>query len=133
MKIVLDTNVFISGIFFIGPPAQILKAWKEQKIQIVLSKEILDEYQRVAGELSAKFPSVDIEPIIELLTIYGEVVETAGISVTVCEDPDDNMLLECAIVSKCKIIVSGDNHLQKISGYQGIDVLKPREFIDNVL
>lgn len=133
MKIVLDTNVFISGIFFSGSPAQILKAWKEQKIQIVLSKEILDEYQRVAGELSAKFPSVDIEPIIELLTIYGEVVETAGISVTVCEDPDDNMFLECAIASNSKIIVSGDNHLLKISGYQGIDVLKPREFIDNVL
>jgi len=133
MKIVLDTNVFISGIFFSGPPAQILKTWKEQKIQIVLSKEILDEYQRVAGELSAKFPSVDIEPIIELLTIYGEVVETAGISVTVCEDPDDNMFLECAIASNSKIIISGDNHLLKISGYQGIDVLKPREFIDNVL
>jgi putative PIN family toxin of toxin-antitoxin system len=133
MKIVLDTNVFISGIFFSGPPAQILKAWKEQKIQIVLSKEILDEYQRVAGELSAKFPSVDIEPIIELLTIYGEVVETAGISVTVCEDPDDNMFLECAIASNSKIIISGDTHLLKISGYQGIDVLKPREFIDNVL
>jgi len=133
MKIVLDTNVFIYGIFFSGPPAQILKAWKEQKIQIVLSKEILDEYQRVAGELSAKFPSVDIEPIIELLTIYGEVVETAGISVTVCEDPDDNMFLECAIASNSKIIISGDNHLLKISGYQGIDVLKPREFIDNVL
>ena len=133
MKIVLDTNVFISGIFFSGPPAQILKAWKEQKIQIVLSREILDEYQRVAGELSAKFPSVDIEPIIELLTIYGEVVETAEISVTVCEHPDDNMFLECAIASNCKIIVSGDNHLLKISGYQGIDVLKPREFIDNIL
>ena len=125
--------MFISGIFFSGSPAQILKAWKEQKIQIVLSKEILDEYQRVAGELSAKFPLVNIEPIIELLTIYGEVVETAGISVTVCEDPDDNMFLECAIASNSKIIVSGDNHLLKISGYQGIDVLKPREFIDNVL
>ncbi len=133
MKIVLDTNVFISGIFFSGPPAQILKAWKDKKIRIVLSKEILDEYQRVAKELSAKFPSVDIEPIIELLTIYGEVVETTGVSVNVCEDPDDNMFLECAIASNSKIIVSGDNHLLKISGYQGIDVVSPRKFIDNVL
>ena len=133
MKIVLDTNVFISGIFFSGPPAKILKAWKEQKFQIVLSKDILDEYQRVAGELSAKFPSVDIEPIIELLTIYGEVVETKEINATECEDPDDNKFLECAIASNSMIIVSGDNHLLKISGCQGIDVLKPREFIDNML
>jgi hypothetical protein len=124
---------FISGIFFSGPPAQILKAWKEHQIQIVLSKEILDEYQRVAEELSNKFPSVNIGPIIELLTIYGEVVETEGITVSACQDPDDNMFLECAIAGNSKLIVSGDNHLLKISGYQGIAVVKPREFIDKVL
>ncbi len=43
MRIVLDTNVFISGIFFSGPPSQILNAWKDSKIQIVLSQEILKE------------------------------------------------------------------------------------------
>ena len=133
MKIVLDTNVFISGIFFSGPPAQILRAWKDRKIQIVLSKEILDEYQRVGEELSKKFPSIDIEPIIELLTIYGEVVETEGISVTICEDPDDNMFIECAIASSSKIIVSGDKHLLKISGYQGIESVKPRDFVERFL
>ena len=133
MKIVLDTNVFISGIFFSGPPAQILKAWNDQKFQIVISKEILSEYQRVAHELSKKFSAVDIVPIIELLTIYGEIVETEGVSVTVCEDPDDNMFLECAIASNSKIIVSGDKHLLRISGYRGIDVVKPRDFIDDSL
>ena len=133
MKIVLDTNVFISGIFFSGPPAQILRAWKDRKIQIVLSKEILDEYQRVGEELSKKFPSIDIEPIIELLTIYGEVVETEGISVTICEDPDDNMFIECAIASSSKIIVSGDKHLLKISGYQDIESVKPRDFVERFL
>jgi putative PIN family toxin of toxin-antitoxin system len=133
MKIVLDTNVFISGIFFSGPPAQILKAWKDQKFQIVISKDILSEYQRVADELSKKFSAVDIRPIIELLTIYGEIVETEGIFVTVCEDPDDNMFLECAIASNSKIIISGDKHLLRVSGYQGIDVVKPRDFIDDSL
>lgn len=133
MKIVLDTNVFISGIFFSGPPAQILRAWKDRKIQIVLSKEILDEYQRVGEELSKKFPSVDIEPIIELLTLYGEVVKTEGISVTACEDPDDNMFIECAIASRSKIIVSGDRHLLKISGYQDIESIKPRDFVERFL
>ena len=75
MRIVLDTNVFISGIFFTGPPSQILKAWQNQNLQILLSREILDEYQRVAVNLSAKFTSVDILPIIELMTIYGQIVE----------------------------------------------------------
>ena len=125
--------MFISGIFFSGPPAQILKSWKDQKFQIVISKEILREYQRVAQELSKKFSAVDIGPIIELFTIYGKIVETEGVSVTVCEDPDDNMFLECAIASNSKIIVSGDKHLLKVSGYQGINVVKPRDFVDDSL
>jgi len=130
MRIVLDTNVFISGIFFSGPPSQILKAWKDKHIQIVLSEEILTEYQRVGEELSSKYSKIDIGPIIDLLTIYGEVVETKGLSVSICEDPDDNKFIECAISSNCKIIVSGDKHLLNISGFQDIEVLKPREFID---
>jgi len=133
MKIVLDTNVFISGIFFSGPPSKILQAWRDLKIQIILSEEIIEEYQRVAEELSSKFSAVDIDRIIELLTIYGEVFETKNISVSVCEDPDDNKFIECAIASNSKLIVSGDKHLLNITGYQGILVLKPRDFIDNHL
>jgi len=131
MKIVLDTNVLISGIFFSGPPYQILKAWQEGKIQIAVSKDILIEYHRVAEELSAKFPNVEISQILELLTIHSEMVNTQGLEVSVCEDPDDNMFISCALGSKSRIIVSGDKHLLKISGYQKIEVLKPRIFLDN--
>jgi len=130
MKIVLDTNVFISGIFFHGPPAQILDAWKKSKIQIVLSKEIIDEYQRVAGVLSEKFPEIDISSIIDLIAIHAQIVDTEGIEVFECEDPDDNKFIECAIASKTKLIVSGDKHLLKISGYREIVVHNPRNFVD---
>ena len=46
MKVILDTNVLISGIFFSGPPHQILNAWRDGKIQLVISQEILKEYWR---------------------------------------------------------------------------------------
>jgi putative PIN family toxin of toxin-antitoxin system len=130
MRIVLDTNVFISGIFFSGPTYQILRAWRDKKIQIVLSKEMLAEYQRVGEELSRKYSEIDIFPIIDLLTIYGEIVEPKDLSVSICEDPDDNKFIDCAISSNCILIVSGDKHLLKISGFQEIEILKPREFID---
>jgi putative PIN family toxin of toxin-antitoxin system len=133
MKIVLDTNVFISGIFFGGPPSQILQSWRKSQIKIVLTEQILEEYQRVGEELSAKYPSINIEPIIELFTIFGEFVEAKGIAETICEDPDDNKFIECAIASKSKLIVSGDKHLLKISGYKEVEVLKPRQFVDNYL
>ncbi len=133
MKIVLDTNVFISGIFFGGPPSQILQSWRKSQIKIVLTEQILEEYQRIGEELSAKYPSINIEPIIELFTIFGEFVETKGIIETICEDPDDNKFVERAIACQSKLIVSGDKHLLKISGYKEIEVLKPRQFVDNYL
>lgn len=133
MKVILDTNVFISGIFFTGPPSQILKAWENRSFQIVISKHILSEYQRVAESLSSKFPSIDIIPIIELFTIHCEFVDTHGVNISVCEDPDDDKFIECAVASKCKTIVSGDKHLLKLTGYDGIAVLKPRQFLDKYL
>ena len=133
MKIVLDTNVLISGIFFSGPPYHILQAWRAGKIQLAVSKEILTEYHRVAEELSERFPGVELSPILELVTIHSEMVNTHGLDVSVCEDPDDNMFISCALGSKSKVIVSGDKHLLKISGYQEIEVLKPRVFLDTHL
>ena len=50
MKIIVDTNVFISGVFYSGPPYQILKAWREDKIQLVISEEMLEEYCRVGDQ-----------------------------------------------------------------------------------
>jgi len=133
MRVILDTNVFISGIFFSGPPSQILKAWANQSFQIVLSQQILVEYQRVAEELSSKFQSIDILPIIELVTIHGQFVDTQSFDISVCEDPDDDKFLECAVAGKCKTIISGDKHLLKLSGYEGITVWSPRNFVDKYL
>ena len=133
MKIVLDTNVFISGIFFSGPPYQILKAWEKGSFQILLSQDILDEYHRVAHELSSKFSSVDISPIIEMVTVHGQFVDTKDLDIVACEDPDDDKFIECAIAGKCRIIISGDKHLLKLSGYQDITVLNPRNFVEKYL
>jgi predicted nucleic acid-binding protein len=63
VKIVLDTNVLVSGIFFTGPPSKILRAWSRGKVQLVVTPEILDEYRRVVIELHDKFPGVEVGPI----------------------------------------------------------------------
>ena len=133
MKVILDTNVFISGIFFSGPPSQILKAWGNRSFQILLSQSILFEYQRVAEALSSKYSSIDILPIIDLITIHGTFVDTHGFDISVCEDPDDDKFLECALAGKCKTIVSKDKHLLKLSVYENVVVLNPRNFVEKYL
>ena len=54
MKLILDTNVLVSGIFFGGVPGQILAAWADERVSLVLSPAILDEYARVGAELATK-------------------------------------------------------------------------------
>ena len=133
MRVVLDTNVFVSGVFFTGPPHEILKAWRDRRIKIVLSAEILEEYRRVGVELTSKFPGVDLEPFLTLLALDAEVVFAPSLSEAVCDDPDDDKFLACALAGRCKVIVSGDKLLRRVSGYRGIDVTTPRRFVDEYL
>ena len=133
MKIVLDTNVFVSGVFFSGPPHQILKAWKNQEFQILISLEILDEYFRVGEELSVQFPEVDLNPILELFTTNAELIEAVQLNEAVCDDPDDDKFFACAIAGAADLIVSGDKHLLKVSGYQGIEIIRPRLFVNRYI
>jgi putative PIN family toxin of toxin-antitoxin system len=133
MKVILDTNVLVSGIFFTGPPYQILKAWHAGKLKLIISPEILEEYQRVGAALAEKFPAIDLGKILELVTIKAEMVQAQSLPVPVCVDPDDDKFLACALASKCKVIVSGDKHLLDVSGFREVRVLKPRDFLDEYL
>ena len=133
MKIILDTNVFISGIFFGGPPYQILDAWRNGKVDIVVSEDIFDEYQRVAKELSRQFKEVDISTFLDLITVNAMWVEAPQLPFNVSADPDDDKFLSCALASKTKLIVSGDKHLLAVSGYRNIEIVKPSSFVDHHL
>ena len=133
MKIVLDTNVLVSGIFFSGPPAEILRAWSQGKFKLVLSPEILDEYTRVSAELAEKFPDINIRRILDLVVVRSEVCSPAALPQQVCEDPHDDKFFAAALDSRAKIIISGDKHLLRVSGYQGVSVLTPRQFLEQHL
>jgi len=130
VRVILDTNVFVSGVFFSGPPYQILRAWRDGKLQLVISEEIIAEYRRVGSILAKQFPGVDLGPILEMVTVEADLVQAPGLPTPVCDDPDDDKFLACALAAKTRIIVSGDRHLIRVSGYQGIKIMKPREFAD---
>ena len=133
MKVVIDTNVFVSGVFFSGPPFQILQAWRDGKIQLVISPEILDEYRRVGEILAEEHPAIDPEPMLEFVVQNAVVFSAPPLPKRVCDNPDDDKFLDCALASGSNLVVSGDRHLLKVSGYQTIEVLKPRNFLDKYL
>lgn len=133
LKVVMDTNVFVSGVFFSGPPYEILKVWQEGGFELVVSQEILDEYRRVGEILSTERPKVDLNPILTFVIEHAKVYQPIELGQSICEDPDDDKFFACALASDSKIIISGDKHLLKVSGYEGIEVLKPRDFLDRYL
>jgi len=133
VKVVLDTNVFISGLYFRGPPYQALEAWRDGVIQLVVSEKILEEYLRVGEILSKQFSKIRLNPILELLTIEAEIVADFKLPAPVCIDPEDDKFLECAIAGKVDVLVSGDKHLLNVSGYCGIEIVTPREFVEKHL
>ena len=133
MKVILDTNVFVSGVFFSGPPYRILEAWREGELELIMSSDILDEYRRVATVLAEGFPPVDLRGILEFVEKEAVFFDAPALSEQICDDPDDDKFLACAFASDSKIIVSGDKHLLRVSGYRDIEVLKPKAFVDAYL
>jgi len=123
----------ISGIFLSGPPGEILAAWHHYKIQFVFSVEIFIEYICVGQKLAERHPEADVGPILALVILHGEQVAAPPLDEQVCIDSQDDKFFACALAANCSIIISGDKHLQCASGYKGIVVLSPRQFVDKHL
>lgn len=133
MRIVLDTNVLVSAVFFGGIPGRILEAWRDGRVQLVLSAEILEEYQRVGLILSADHAGVRLEPFLGLLAVAAEFVVAPALPEPASVDPDDDKFLACAWAAGVSVLVSGDRHLLEQSGWRDVRVIKPRQFVDDYL
>jgi predicted nucleic acid-binding protein len=96
----------------------------------VLSPDIFEEYRRVAEVLHERFSAVDLAGLLELVLVEAEMCQTEPLSEAVSADPDDDKFIACALSSGSKLIVSGDKHLLDVDGYRGIEILKPRPFVD---
>lgn len=132
MRIVIDTNVFVSGIFFTGPPHRILRAWRDGHVTLVYSPEILAEYERVLIELSGDLPAVDGGPFLDLLTRYGELIHRHSSVQFTCRDPDDVKFIDCVVQSKARLLVTGDKDLLELD-LKAATILTARQFCDRYL
>jgi len=129
IKIVLDTNVLISSIFWRGAPYKVMKRGFEGEYLIISSSEILDE---VIDKLRNKFniPENTIHDVIRILMAFSFVVEPTRKIDAVKDDPDDNKIIECATCCNADYIVSGDGHLLDLEKYKSIRIVKPRDMLE---
>ena len=123
----------MSSILFTGPPHQILLAWSDGRFELVFTSDIHEEYRRAAAELQQQFPRVDLMAALDLVLVNAHAFPSAVLEDRVCTDSDDDKFLACAVASGTGTIVSGDKHLLRVSGYRGIEVLRPRVFLERYL
>lgn len=133
MKLVVDTNVLISGAFYPGPSSRILDACVRGEFQIVLSPDIIDEYVRVGEKFTRNRPNVPFARFLEILISTALLVQAPPLPERVCEDPDHDKFIACALAGDAKVIASGDKHLLSVSGYASIEILRPKRFADKYL
>ena len=129
MRVVLDTNVYISAILFGGNCEEILRFAALGSYDLIISESILKELK---GILDKKFhwSKKQISETLSYIKGLAEVIKP-DISLSVIKnDPSDNKILECALKAKAACIVTGDKaHLLPLKVYKGIKILSPSDFL----
>ena len=127
MKVVLDTNVFVSGIHWNGSSEKVLRAWMNKDFELVSSLPIIEELVRILAVFKVPLGPDDISWW-ESLILEKSVIVVPTEIVDVVTDPDDNKFVEAALEGKAEYIVSQDRHLLVLKDYREIKILHPDEF-----
>lgn len=125
---VLDTNVLASAAMG-GSCRRILELWRADRFRLVVSTEILKEYEAVLHRPKFRLPAAAVADIMNLvLRKATHVIRLVQVS-AVKDDPSDNVFLEAAIAGTASVVVSGDGHLLGLREYQGIRILSSAQFL----
>lgn len=131
MRVVLDTNVLISGIFFGGPPSLILEQWAEGRFELVVSPAIIAEYQAVCERLAEKRPGIEYRAPLFAIIGHATLLPDGEFAGAISADPDDDKFMIVANDATASV-VSGDRHLLDVDGWEGVAVITPRVLLDRL-
>jgi len=130
VKVVFDTNVVASASFWRGAPFDCLAAWAQGRCVVVVSSGLLAEYHEIVDELRLDYPNRNCVEWVAALTESGELVFPVERAAGATPDPDDEMILECALAAEADFIVSGDKkHLLALREFQNIPIVNPVELL----
>lgn len=137
-RVVLDTNVLISAsIAAQGFSAAILLAARRQRIRLIVSPYIIEEYSTVIRRphIARKYSGIEerVDTLIRFLNTRAIAIEPQTIAHVVPDDPKDDAILACAVEGMAQYIVTADEHLLRLGRCGGIAILTPRDFAVKVL
>ncbi|MFN6527078.1 putative toxin-antitoxin system toxin component, PIN family [Nostoc sp. ChiSLP03a] len=131
--VVFDTNVLLSAIGWKGSPYHCIDLARQGRVKGLICPEILDELTEKLEQKLKFTPIQVIETIADLLTFL-RLITIANTLNFLTTDPNDNMVLECAVVGNATHIVTGDKrHLLPLGSYQGIAIVSAKDFLTLVI
>ena len=133
MLAVVDTGVFVSGVFWRREPHRILRAWKSGLFTPIVSQQIFDEYKRVLEDLKREESfATDLSPWLEALKISTVWVTPAPLGRSVCRDPTDDKFIEAALAAGARTLIARDSDLAVLQKPFGIEILTPRAWLSRL-
>lgn len=131
LRIVLDTNVIASAIFFGGKPRQLIDLLMEKQFDSFVTSEIVEEYHETIEFLCNKYPRKPISVPLTQIVSACNIIEPKS-KIQVCRDPDDDKFIACAKDAKCLYIVSGDKDLLTVKKYDGVEIITVSDFLSRL-
>lgn len=127
--VVFDTNVLLSGLGWRGSPYRCLELARTGQIKAITCQELLDELLEKL-EQKLNFTDAQITDTLSDLLSFLQVVKISNTLNVIITDPDDNMVLECAVIGRANYIITGDKkHLLPLQNYQGIEIVNAANFL----
>ena len=135
MRIVVDTNIWISGLLWQGKPWQLLKLAENGEVQLCIAYAMLLELEEVLTydrlqprlQILRQTPSQLVTYALSLSTVFD--VSCIGPPI-VTADPDDDIFVLCALSAGANYLVTGDRHLLELGSYQTVEVVTVTEFLE---
>ena len=131
MRIVIDTNIIASAIFFGGRPRELLELLLQRELSAFITKEIIEEYRGTIEYLQNEYPQKRIAVPLTQIIAACNMIETTS-TVKVCRDPDDDKFFSCAVDSHSLYIVSGDKDLLAVKAYKDVQVVTVAQFFRDI-
>jgi putative PIN family toxin of toxin-antitoxin system len=129
-RIVLDTNVLVSGLLFGGGPGEILGRCRTGEFRLAMSRAMLDELLRVLAYPKLRLSEEEIHYLLYVEVLpHVEIVGVPPGPAVVTTDPADDRFLHGAVKARASCIVSGDRHLLRLNSYRRVKILSPSEFL----
>ena len=126
LRIVFDTNVYISAALFGQRAERVMQLASVGQIQLIVSEAILSELRRKLREKMA-WPESRIQLFVDVILELAVLVEPTITLDIVPDDEDDNRILECAVAGEAGLIVTFDKDLLRLKSYEMIGIMTPRQ------